>query len=265
MAVAGSAAGPSSPADPYLAPKVQSGSRAWERRFFDSSLIADALPPLWMSEARARGETARGAVSAPPPAVASAAAPERHPTHGFRLLYALASPSSPAPRRALSPAQRLRAADGDAVDAAALQQPQQQASSDGGRRISGEGATAPFPGLAAWVCARAPRQAEGGSVSVSRWSAFVRDVKFHVGGGAAVQPVTVVESLTLVLAGSRWCGRVGRHHKSNGVFVTVNLLAGVAVQRCFDNECRGFAGTAVAVPAELVPSQAPDGGVLVRE
>ena len=38
--------------------------------------------------------------------------------------------------------------------------------------------------------------------------------------------------------GNRWCGNVGRQHKSNGVMYVVNLATGIFYQKCHDHECR---------------------------
>lgn len=50
--------------------------------------------------------------------------------------------------------------------------------------------------------------------------------------------------LLLSVRGSRWCERVGRQHRSNGVYYVVDLQQGWWTQKCFDPDCR-WAGTAV--------------------
>ena len=40
------------------------------------------------------------------------------------------------------------------------------------------------------------------------------------------------------IVGNRWCGRIGREHKSNHVLYSVDLCRGAAWQSCMDPECR---------------------------
>ena len=42
--------------------------------------------------------------------------------------------------------------------------------------------------------------------------------------------------LLLNMRDNRWCGNVGRPHRSNGVFYVVDLLGGTWHQKCFDPE-----------------------------
>ncbi len=42
---------------------------------------------------------------------------------------------------------------------------------------------------------------------------------------AAVGP----DVLLLSVRGSRWCGNIGRHHRSNGIYYVVDLAAGCAL------------------------------------
>lgn len=46
------------------------------------------------------------------------------------------------------------------------------------------------------------------------------------------------QTLILELAGTRFCERIGREHRSNNVYYCIDLLAGTFFQRCYDNECR---------------------------
>jgi hypothetical protein len=59
-------------------------------------------------------------------------------------------------------------------------------------------------------------------------------------GGAIVASVT----------GTRYCARVKREHKSNGVYFVVHLASGHAVQKCHDPDCAGFA----APPFDVSPA-----------
>lgn len=60
------------------------------------------------------------------------------------------------------------------------------------------------------------------------------------------------------IKGSRYCGNIGRHHKSNGVFYVVDLQQGVWYQKCYDPECRMYRSPVTALPEELV--KLPPGG-----
>ena len=46
--------------------------------------------------------------------------------------------------------------------------------------------------------------------------------------------------VTFYLSGTRFCHRIDREHRSNGVFYTVDLASGAADQRCFDPDCKGY-------------------------
>lgn len=56
--------------------------------------------------------------------------------------------------------------------------------------------------------------------------------------------------ITYQMSRNRWCECVGRAHKSNNIFWTVDLRAFECVQGCHDPECRAkqFRGTHVALP-----------------
>eukprot|EP00658_Telonema_sp_P-2_P042648 TRINITY_DN3063_c0_g1_i1.p1 TRINITY_DN3063_c0_g1~~TRINITY_DN3063_c0_g1_i1.p1 ORF type:complete len:471 (+),score=105.01 TRINITY_DN3063_c0_g1_i1:138-1550(+) len=65
--------------------------------------------------------------------------------------------------------------------------------------------------------------------------------------------------LVFPIAHNRWCGNVGRPHKSNGIKVVVDREWEVCYQKCFDPECRGYRSDATAVPPELLGHlQPPD-------
>ena len=85
------------------------------------------------------------------------------------------------------------------------------------------------------------------------------------GGAQCVAPTAVAvectAQLTLFLGGTRYCHRVGRHHRSNGVFWRVALAGGpgVAWQECLDPECRGFRSPDFPIPEGVLPVQVPQG------
>ena len=102
-----------------------------------------------------------------------------------------------------------------------------------------------------------------------------------------VYRVTLLYSVT----GSRYCARVGRSHRSNGIYLVCNLYihhtaapldtasmlavcqspppppppwpTGRLVQRCHDIDCKGFSSTPIALPAELMRRLSAVSAVLV--
>ena len=67
------------------------------------------------------------------------------------------------------------------------------------------------------------------------------------------------------IKGSRYCGNIGRHHKSNGVFYVVDLQQGVWYQKCYDSECRMYRSPVTALPEELVKVQFGDNSLSEEE
>jgi DNA-directed primase/polymerase protein len=77
-------------------------------------------------------------------------------------------------------------------------------------------------------------------------------------GGTArgkIQSWVLMEDCGLVLytmsTGNRWCGNIGRQHKSNRVFYVVDLVDGWWCQRCYDPDCRGYRSPLTVLPSEL--------------
>ena len=67
------------------------------------------------------------------------------------------------------------------------------------------------------------------------------------GGAGAVRSWALLDGGSLLLLnirGNRWCGNVGREHRSNGVFFVVDLQQGTWTQRCYDPDCRHERGGA---------------------
>jgi hypothetical protein len=106
----------------------------------------------------------------------------------------------------------------------------------GGATTSSFGALRPAPspvaGLDAFVAAAAAA-AGGGRAAVRSW--------VPLGAGA----------LLLNLRGNRFCGNVGREHRSNGVFYVVDLQAGLWMQKCYDPECRDYRSPTTPLPPAL--------------
>lgn len=56
------------------------------------------------------------------------------------------------------------------------------------------------------------------------------------------------------IAGNRYCQNINRPHKSNNIMFEVNLNSGVARQKCWDIECRGYRSEPILLPLENCPS-----------
>jgi hypothetical protein len=54
---------------------------------------------------------------------------------------------------------------------------------------------------------------------------------------------------------SKWCENVQRHHKSNNVYIVVNLQMGLYYQKCYDPDCRriGFKSKEYPIPDDVNP------------
>lgn len=68
------------------------------------------------------------------------------------------------------------------------------------------------------------------------------------------------------VSGTRFCPRIGREHRSNGVYFMADLEQGFWWQKCYDPDCSGFSTSPQAFPPEVwqapVPAPlGPAGGV----
>lgn len=54
------------------------------------------------------------------------------------------------------------------------------------------------------------------------------------------------------LAGYRYCGNVGREHKSNGVFIVVDTSDRMWYQKCYDPDCAGYRSPTCPIPAAVL-------------
>ena len=54
------------------------------------------------------------------------------------------------------------------------------------------------------------------------------------------------------ISGTRFCPRIGREHKSNGVYFMADLEQGVWWQKCYDPDCRNFSTAAQAFPRDVL-------------
>ncbi|KEG06188.1 coiled-coil domain-containing protein 111 [Trypanosoma grayi] len=64
--------------------------------------------------------------------------------------------------------------------------------------------------------------------------------------------------LLLLLDGSRYCGNVGREHRSNRVYIIVDLQQRVWAQKCFDPDCCAYRGTPQPIPDGVLPHDRHD-------
>ena len=69
-------------------------------------------------------------------------------------------------------------------------------------------------------------------------------------------PATTTTTLVLSLRDGRFCGGVGRPHRSNGVYYVVDLRGGTFRQRCHDPECRGYRSPAAPLPGDVARAAA---------
>ena len=82
--------------------------------------------------------------------------------------------------------------------------------------------------------------------------------------------------LLLNIGGNRFCGNIGRQHKSNGIYYIVDLQArpaaderlqevaeagltspltiqgGIWLQKCYDPDCKGYRSEAMPLPPQLL-------------
>lgn len=53
------------------------------------------------------------------------------------------------------------------------------------------------------------------------------------------------------IKGNRYCGNIGRQHRSNGIFIVVDLEQGMWYQKCYDPECRSYRSPVTPLPENL--------------
>lgn len=63
----------------------------------------------------------------------------------------------------------------------------------------------------------------------------------------------------------RWCGNIGRHHKSNGIYLVCDLAGGYLYQKCYDPDCRAYRSPCRALPQAVWEQAAPQGGLFQVE
>ncbi|KAL6768087.1 hypothetical protein ACKKBF_B37745 [Auxenochlorella protothecoides x Auxenochlorella symbiontica] len=93
----------------------------------------------------------------------------------------------------------------------------------------------PFPELAAFITAVCSQDGAWPRAGIRSWA--------------------MQEDASLVLyniRGCRYCGNLGREHRSNGVFYVVDLQGGGWTQRCYDPACRGYRSPVTALPEAVL-------------
>ena len=105
------------------------------------------------------------------------------------------------------------------------------------RTVAPSHSTSPFPALEDWILHTLGRR-EGLIGSIGTWS---------IVGNSRPLPRTVCFNMK----NNRYCGNVGRAHKSNNISWNVNLADRVCWQGCHDPECRGYRGDPIDLPDDV--------------
>ncbi|KAI3426242.1 hypothetical protein D9Q98_008618 [Chlorella vulgaris] len=58
--------------------------------------------------------------------------------------------------------------------------------------------------------------------------------------------------LCINVQGNRFCGNIGRAHKSNGIFYVVDVRSGSWCQRCYDPDCRHYRSPLTPLPPHIL-------------
>lgn len=94
--------------------------------------------------------------------------------------------------------------------------------------------------------------------AIRGWSFYALDQDPHTQpeDDRAPRPPLVFK-LRYNVVNNRWCGRIGRPHKSNHIGYEVNLSKGTATQFCWDPECAGYKSyPPIVIPDALLPNEA---------
>lgn len=63
-----------------------------------------------------------------------------------------------------------------------------------------------------------------------------------------------VYTITYQITGTKYCHRIGRHHKSNHIMFEANINQGYIIQKCWDPDCRGYKSPPFYLPYNSLPS-----------
>lgn len=67
-----------------------------------------------------------------------------------------------------------------------------------------------------------------------------------------IRRMTIYQNLAkFEIAGYRYCGNIGREHRSNNICLIVDLNRLLVYQTCYDPDCRGFQSTPTPLPPEV--------------
>lgn len=111
-----------------------------------------------------------------------------------------------------------------------------------------------FPALSKWCCEAASGVGVGTGGAARPHPGAVSGAVAYVSSLLCAEVGTAGGTTGLIVgvAGRRYCRRVGREHKSNGVYFVVRPDAGHAVQRCHDPDCYGYSSPPQLLPADAV-------------
>jgi hypothetical protein len=88
-----------------------------------------------------------------------------------------------------------------------------------------------------------------GPIRITQWNlkscASMPHNPREIGPPEVLMPTYIV---TYQITGTKYCHRIGRHHKSNHIMFEVNLNQGYIVQKCWDPDCRGFKSSPFYIP-----------------
>lgn len=121
------------------------------------------------------------------------------------------------------------------------------------RSAGSSGRSTPSCAVRAGVSATAGHRSSSDCPAVD---GYIQSIIQECGGRvASVSYLTSFSTISYVIKGGwRFCYRIGRHHKSNGIVLVVNLASREVYQRCFDPDCRGFRSEPWALPAVILPA-----------
>ncbi|KAL1116854.1 hypothetical protein AAG570_005323 [Ranatra chinensis] len=69
------------------------------------------------------------------------------------------------------------------------------------------------------------------------------------------------DTIVYDIVGNRFCGNVGRQHKSNNIKYVFDLSRAVYCQKCHDPDCSDYKSEDLAIPAELIVDRGDGAGV----
>lgn len=123
-------------------------------------------------------------------------------------------------------------------------------SSTGGRRF--HPCPSPFPRLEQFLLSQL--QPQSPEVRIRGWTYFkeqrhgASSSPSSASAPSASPPASVRHTVSFNVDGHRFCGNIGRPHRSNGVYFLLDLAARTCVQRCWDPQCRYYSSPPTAVP-----------------